>query len=1578
MAISIEQFIAQTASSGLLPEEELRAAQAALPPENSNGPDDPAQPLARELVRGSKLTAYQAQTILHGGAQSLVLGNYVILEKLGEGGMGMVLKARHKRMDRLVALKVLSPKAVEAPDAAQRFQREVQAAARLHHPHIVTAFDADEARGTHFFAMEYVEGSDLYSYVKQHGPLPPGEAIDCIMQAARGLEYAHLHGVVHRDIKPANLLLSTEGTVKILDMGLARLESVGGDQAELTGTGQIMGTVDYMAPEQAVNTKHADHRADIYSLGITLWYLLTGKAAYGGDTAMEKLLAHREQPIPSLLEACPDASPQLDAIFQRMVAKRPADRYQTIGESLAELTSCRAAAGAAPTIALGGSESSKLSAAPLRSGAAATLAKPATKADLDETFASAAPSGDTDPTTNVSQAQSPGPSPRSSGATSARPKRSPAWLRDWRVRVAGIGTVVGLMLLIGVMLVSRPADRLIGQKPPEGPDRAPPNSAASPRDPAPPKAAPEMFALELDGNSYVEIPTLKLPTVGPFTIEGFVTTHEDRPPQYASLVSSDSQWGIHVNDQGHWTFAIHLNDNSTPLVEDREPIVKGQRLHLAGVRDLDEMRVYVNGRLAARRTIEPVPLVDATLDANCGRRLRGQVDELRISQTARYQQDFAPPPRFEPDEHTVALYHCDEAGGDLLIDSSANKHHGKVFGAKWAPVDEIGNRVRLQVQESARQSTPGAIDLIAAIDLTRDVVAGEWKREGGSLLSPTYTLGDFHSLRLPVDSPPEAYELSLDLTRTRPGNGLQLGLVAGGQQVVAIIDGFGGRGWALQRIDGKTGFENGTLVGEEWLHLKVGAPRTIVARVQPAKSAGEVTILLEVDGRPIMDWTGAASRLSGDTRKPIPGPPAFYLGSQGDFSIRKLELRPLQPLEPPAPPPQPAGVPPAGSYALEFDGEINPIRGAAAWNYDGTHPLTIEAWIHHHPTKSDSVIAQWGPLALGVSGSKRSYQLAVVNNDITRWIGHMTSESQMSPGKWVHLAGQWTGERTELYLDGVPQVRIFRDRETGRDVTGDELATLINDWSEQLNTSPLTIGGPNEQLMESYGLRYTGLIRAVRISDFARYKGWFRPATQLDADVNTLALYKFQEGQGNVLIDSSGNQRHATIVNAKWVPAVPGPADWRNIFDGRSLAGWKETGSPGKWKIDNGALVGAPGAGRLVWQGAELEDFSVQFECLVDRGARGFLIYRNQPEDARSGYRVQLGDGDGKSPWKNGRMSYRRANGTESQGGGLADMPADGKWHHYHIHVRGTHQLRNYVDGRLVGNTSDATFPRGGLILEAPRDGALRIRNLELRVPLSAAATPEPAALLNQRQIAEQIVKQGGWATLLYGDKTQSFSAEPLPAENFEIKSIGFRSDSPISDETFQQWPVLPKLTFIDVDGPALSDRGLLPLARQTALRDVYLGGTRLTDDGLKVLARLPDLRLLDVHYTQVTDAGLTALNDARLLYCVGLDGRQLSPQSSAVLAAIPDLGEIRLSGPDVTDEKLALLAGLPEIAKVLLFSTQVTEAGLSAICEKEASPHLETVFVFGGQLDAAAIERVKAQHPGLTIALRTGRTRMP
>jgi serine/threonine-protein kinase len=309
--------------------------------------------LARELIRRGWLTPYQANQLFQGRAAELVFDSYVILERLGERGMGAVFKARNRKLGRVVALKVLRKDWLESETMVRRFLREIQAASQLSHPNIVRALDAGKAGGTHFFAMEYVEGRDLARLVKEERggrPLPIDEACDYARQVALGLQHAHERGLVHRDIKPANLLLTkaqgsqSPGLVKILDMGLARVRHLAESEESvttLTREGSVMGTPDYMAPEQTLDSHGVDIRADLYSLGCTLYYLLAARVPFPGGSLGQKIAKHQMKEAAPVESLRPEVPPAVAALVRRLMAKRPEDRYQTPGQLAAALEDIR-------------------------------------------------------------------------------------------------------------------------------------------------------------------------------------------------------------------------------------------------------------------------------------------------------------------------------------------------------------------------------------------------------------------------------------------------------------------------------------------------------------------------------------------------------------------------------------------------------------------------------------------------------------------------------------------------------------------------------------------------------------------------------------------------------------------------------------------------------------------------------------------------------------------------------------------------------------------------------------------------------------------------------------------------------------------------------------------------------------------------------------------------------------------------------------------------------------------------------------------------------------------------------------
>ncbi len=340
MALTVDELLVTLKKSRLLSEKQLGLVKDGVRRARKSNSAKPltAESVTRKLVRESLITEWHQKMLLQ-KQSSFHLGQYVLQEAIGKGGMGKVFKAQDRKNNRDVAIKVLSGKLAKKPKLVARFRREVEVASRIDSPYIVKAFDAGEVGASHFMVMEYVEGESFEEVADRLGRMRTGHACELIRQAALGLKFANEQGMVHRDIKPANIMVAFENelpVVRLLDMGLARFEKAENDG--MTKAGQVMGTPDYMAPEQGWNTADVDVRADIYSLGCTFFRLVTGQVPFPGDNPLQVLMARCSIDAPLASSLVPDIDPRVDAIVRRMTWRDPSQRYQTPEELLEAIT----------------------------------------------------------------------------------------------------------------------------------------------------------------------------------------------------------------------------------------------------------------------------------------------------------------------------------------------------------------------------------------------------------------------------------------------------------------------------------------------------------------------------------------------------------------------------------------------------------------------------------------------------------------------------------------------------------------------------------------------------------------------------------------------------------------------------------------------------------------------------------------------------------------------------------------------------------------------------------------------------------------------------------------------------------------------------------------------------------------------------------------------------------------------------------------------------------------------------------------------------------------------------------------
>lgn len=643
--------------------------------------------------------------------------DYRIVEKIGQGGMGTVYRALHERLGKTVALKVLPEALLRDRQAVERFDREMLAIGGLDHPNVVRATDAGEAGDRRYLVMEFVDGADVASLASRHKRLPVNIACEIARQAAIGLQHIHEQGLVHRDVKPSNLMLeinSNASTVKLLDLGLARLHAPAEENLgrPLTQTGQLIGTFDYMAPEQTM-AADVDIRADIYGLGSTLYRLLAGRAPFAGEefkTPGRKIVAlAQEEPTP-VREFRDDVPVELAAVLDRMLAKEPEDRFQTPGE--------------AATALMPYCENAELSR--LVDGDSG-LVLPAPVESLDRTV----------------------PWQQTSAKTYRRKLQRIAIAvmlalfvgavaiiqfitaeGEWRlttldpgqeVMIRNGGEVVEQLTVTsrndvltarfgeyeaivkdadGITVMAGTVEFLRGEEavarleyvgPPQ--DAHGNNSESIDSHAEDASVSRPRFALEFDDvHDFVHIRSLHSDS-GPLTVELFLR----RDVAEDSIIFG--MWGDReslLKHAGFHNIGFYVED------EDGESwhlargsawrMRNGHFVHVAGVFDGRESAVFINGKkLGYRRPGESRKWISGQFAqiGQEGKSFRGAVREIHVSSVARYQESFIPPKqRFEPDEHTLALYHCDEGQGEILKDSSGNRYDGRIHGASWIRLDD--------------------------------------------------------------------------------------------------------------------------------------------------------------------------------------------------------------------------------------------------------------------------------------------------------------------------------------------------------------------------------------------------------------------------------------------------------------------------------------------------------------------------------------------------------------------------------------------------------------------------------------------------------------------------------------------------------------------------------------------------------------------------------------------------------------------------------------------------------------------------------------------------------------------------
>lgn len=637
------------------------------------------------------------------------IAEYTIGEPIGKGGMGCVYKAHHRVMDRVVAIKVISDETAKRPNARARFLQEVKAIAKLQHPNIVAGYDAGIHENVPYLITEYIDGSNLSDLLKL-GSFSLEDALDALQQSARGLGHVHSKGLVHRDIKPSNLIRDADGVIRILDLGLASIAN-DSDEADsrLTQSQQLFGTIDFMAPEQAVHFKEAGPKSDVYSLGCTLYFLLTGRAPYQGDSAMKKLLAHRDCEIPSIRSVRPDVPEELDSLFRTMLAKQPDQR-----PSMAEVENfaARIRSGVETCVdsigiqrpaayELVASQTGNAMVMPNQdrspprwngfialAAAAGVVGVLAASILFLQTEAGTIRIEILDPETKVqivgsSVTLKQGDEPEvklKAGEQVLRVERGDLTfdtrsftLKNKDRKTVIVSLVDGALLTTvdGEKLGSRPVTELSGSN----------NLTTT----LVPLAIQGPLALRMGSNGKIVVPTLHdLPDPqGDFTMELWFLLEVEKTTTRNKLLEFDDTIELRISTGDNLIYWTGTFEEIEMVVHGVVAAKKGIPTHVALVRERDKMRLFVNGQLASESTLVKESLSPSRKSFEIGNRLEGQVGAVRVSSKARYRDSFSPTIRWDSDEQTLLLLNWEEGAGSKASDSSRFSHVGVLEDSTW-------------------------------------------------------------------------------------------------------------------------------------------------------------------------------------------------------------------------------------------------------------------------------------------------------------------------------------------------------------------------------------------------------------------------------------------------------------------------------------------------------------------------------------------------------------------------------------------------------------------------------------------------------------------------------------------------------------------------------------------------------------------------------------------------------------------------------------------------------------------------------------------------------------------------------